>query len=82
MAYRFKYHPDGWIGKNNKYYLSYDDFTAAHSGFPISKGQFFELKTNGTLETISLEEDTYTGRTQGDLTPYNSLLIAINNIGA
>jgi hypothetical protein len=52
--YIFKYHPDGQIYINNSYFADYADFIAANPNFPISEGQFLEIR-DGAADTIDAE---------------------------
>lgn len=82
MTYKFKYHPDGVICRNGQWGIPYDDFIAVYPDFPLSRGAFMELKENGELESIEeLSPGSFSGIKQYDLSLYQDLITAINNLG-
>lgn len=81
MTYKFKYHPDNAIYKDGAFHKPFAQFIADNPGFPIIQGQYFELKTNGSLElikeVITPSNTTYSHEIVEDLTPYQDLITAI-----
>lgn len=77
MTYKFKYHPDNVIYKDGAFHKPFAQFMADNPTFPITEGQFFEFKNDGSLELIHNVNGTYTHETVKDLTPYQDLITAI-----
>lgn len=77
--YKFKYiQRDNTIYINGEYYSTYDEFMAENPNFPLVQGRFFEYRGNGILELINSEGHH---APQGDLTEFQSLITAIENLG-
>lgn len=89
MSYKFKYHPDNWIGKDSSYLATYAEFMEENPEFPLIENEFLELKqsidSDGNLENDlelikELSPGSFSGIKQRDLTPYAALIAAINNL--
>ena len=45
--YIFKYHPDGYVYRNDAFYMSHDEFKAANPNFPLPLDAHFEYGEKG-----------------------------------
>jgi len=78
MTYKFKYHPDNTIYQNGVYIGDYEHFINQNPDFPITEGKYFEYQGDGILQLINDKKHHINVK---DLTPYQDLIIAINNLG-
>lgn len=78
MPYKFKYHPDNWIGINGIPSYPFAEFIEVYPDFPITEGNFFEYHNDKRLEIIhSTSTGTFVGTYPQNLAPYGNLISAL-----
>lgn len=79
MVYKFKYHPDGWIGLNGEYYKTFAEFRKLKKTFPLEEGEFCEMLVAGEFYTIRKINGTWTSFKE-DKKTFSKLIKAINKL--
>lgn len=79
MTYKFKYHPDGWIGINGQYYKTFAEFKKEKKSFPLDENDYCEFLENHEFYRIVNINGTWCGKKQ-DVKTVKKLIVAINKL--